>query len=172
MMKKRFVVMVAVVALVFAVFAGVHQVAVAASGSSETTEKTDTSYSIVDIPSMEDYDNIHEWFDDIEEVSPENKAKCPFSEEEYGFNKCVGTVHFAYSDGTSSVWDLYVVLWDGIEGVVIVNDSGNTLSFYGDMYDHTVENYNVHLKTAGDNGLCVYPHGENLESFMVVTYTN
>lgn len=126
----------------------------------------DAYCNVVTLPKMDDYDDIHDWYNAIETIDSKNKN--PFEDD--GGNKCIGNIHFSYSDGTSATWDIYIVLWDGIEGTAIVNDHGNYISFYGDLYDHAIENYNVHLNIAGDAGLCVYPEGENLESFMVVTY--
>ena len=118
--------------------------------------------NIIDIPDIRNYPTTETWILSFceDEVEPLNAdTLCSYEQ-----SVCVGNIYFTYKNGKSATWDLYVYNNDGVEGLQIINQAGQAVSFYGNTLTSAIINYNIELSRE----IYVYPDGENLESYTVV----
>jgi len=120
-----------------------------------------------------DWDD-EEVMDYFEEVTPSLEYTCP-----YDIHKCVASMQFTLKE-LSVTWDIYLYSRDGIIGTWLVNNAGNSLSFYGSAFAYGIDNYNIHLgeyyqlsdgRSVVLKYTCVYPEQTpDPNSFMIVHY--
>lgn len=109
----------------------------------------------------------------LQKDKPSVEHECPYEQSEL-----IEVAEFTSDGQQLTTWYIYSFTYDGVAGTWIVNDAGSHITFYGDTYLYTIDNYNVHLgrcldgdeQSSGKATLCVYPDSLNPFSFMVVTY--
>ena len=163
-LKMKKVIAVALVLVLVFCTMGATTTSQADSNREETAEpeRNEPFMNIIELPDIKDYYTTETWILSFckDEVEPLNADTiCSYEQ-----SVCIGNMHFVYRNGKSATWDLYVYDNDGVEGVQIINQAGQAISFYGDILTSAILNYNIELSRE----IYVYPEGENLESYTVV----
>ena len=102
-----------------------------------------------------------EIYDSFDKIEPTIEIPA-FSEMEY---KCIKTVEFTReNEKYHCTWDIYIFMYDGLVGTAILNDSGESIFFYGNILHHTNRNSSICLVDIDEEDLGIYIFPQRFQS--------